>query len=183
MKVIKIILIAIASIIAIVLIAAAFVKKDYDVEREIVINKPKTEVFEYIKYLKNQENYSPWSKMDPNMKTTYTGTDAQVGFISAWDSKIDSVGSGEQEIKKITPYERIDLELRFFKPFESTEQVRMVTTELQNNQTKLVWGFSGRLPYPFNLWHLFMDFDQMMGKDLEQGLKTLKTILETNEKD
>ncbi len=181
MKIVKIILIVIAAIIAIVLITAAFVKKDYDVEREIIINKPKVEVFEYVKYLRNQENYSPWSLMDPNMKTTYRGTDAQVGFVSAWDSELDSVGAGEQEIKKITPNERIDLELRFIRPFESTEQVRMITTELNDNQTKLVWGFSGRLPYPFNIWHLFMDFDKMLGKDLEQGLQMLKTILESDE--
>ena len=68
------------------MIAAIFVKREYSVEREVVINKPKQEVFEYVKLLKNQDNYSKWAMMDPKMKKEYTGTDGTVGFISAWDS-------------------------------------------------------------------------------------------------
>jgi hypothetical protein len=98
MKILKRILIILAIIIAIPLIVAIFIKKDYAVEREIVINKPKTDVFDYIKYLKNQDNYSKWNKIDPNMKKAYTGTDGTVGFISAWESKDENVGVGEQEI-------------------------------------------------------------------------------------
>ena len=101
MKMLMKILIASAILIAIPLIVALFVKKDYAVEREITINKPKQEVFDYVKLLKNQDNYSIWATMDPNMKKTYRGTDGTVGFVSAWESKVDSVGVGEQEIKKI----------------------------------------------------------------------------------
>ncbi len=51
MKNLKKIFAVIAIIIAIPLVVALFVKKDYVVEREIIINKPKAEVFEYIKFL------------------------------------------------------------------------------------------------------------------------------------
>ena len=61
MRFLKKILIVVGILIAIPLIVALFVKKDYSVEKEIVINKPKTEVFEYIKLLKNQDNYSKWN--------------------------------------------------------------------------------------------------------------------------
>ena len=84
MKNLKKIFAVIAIIIAIPLVVALFVKKDYVVEREIIINKPKAEVFEYIKFLKNQDNYSKWNMMDPDMKKTYQGTYGTVGFISAW---------------------------------------------------------------------------------------------------
>ena len=68
-----------------------FIKKDYQIEREIVINQPKTEVFNYIKSLRNQDNFSKWATMDPNMKKVYTGTDGTPGFISFWDSEIKNV--------------------------------------------------------------------------------------------
>ena len=123
MRILKIILIVILIIIAIPLLTALFIKKDYAVEREITINKPKQEVFDYIKYLKNQDHYSKWAMMDPDMKKTYRGTDATVGFVSAWESDKKDVGTGEQEIKKITEGERLDFELRFIKPFESTVDI------------------------------------------------------------
>jgi len=178
MRILKNILIALAIIIAIPLLVALFLKKDYAVEREVVINKPKAEVFEYIKFLKNQDNYSKWNKMDPNMKKSYKGTDGTVGFIAAWDSKNENVGAGEQEIVKITEGERIDTKLRFKVPFEAQDDAYMITEDAANNQTKVKWGFKGAFPYPMNLMGLFMDMEKEVGGDLDTGLQNLKTLLE-----
>jgi len=178
MKIIKKIVIALAILIAIPLIMALFIKSEYAVEREITISKPKQVVFEYVKFLKNQDNYSKWATMDPNMKKDYRGTDGTVGFVSAWESQADSVGKGEQEIKKITEGERIDFELRFEKPFEATDFAYMTTESLDSSQTKVKWGFNGKMPYPMNLMCLFMDMDAMLGPDLAKGLSNLKGILE-----
>lgn len=178
MKILKKILIVIAIIIAIPLIIALFVEKDYAVEREITINKSKQEVFDYVKFLKNQDNFSKWATMDPNMKKTYRGTDGTVGFVSAWESDDENVGVGEQEIKKIIEGERIDFELRFIKPFEATEPAFMSTETVSENQTKVKWGFSGHMNYPMNIMMLFMDFEKMIGDDLQTGLSNLKTVLE-----
>jgi len=179
MKILKIILIAVGILIAIPLIVSLFVKKDYEVEREITIDKPKEEVFDYVIFLKNQDNYSKWATMDPDMKKTYSGTDGTVGFVSAWESDNKDVGKGEQEIMKITEGERIDFELRFFEPFESTEPAYMTTESVSQNQTKVKWGFNGHMDYPMNIMMLFMDFEKMIGDDLDTGLKNLKSELET----
>jgi uncharacterized protein YndB with AHSA1/START domain len=179
MKVVKKILIGLLGIVAILLITGLFLKKDYAVHREIVINKPKQEVFDYIKLLKNQDNFSLWAMTDPKMKKTYSGTDGTVGFVSAWDSQNKDVGKGEQEIKKITEGERIDFELRFIKPFESTEKAYMTTEAVSPTQTKVIWGFDGHMAYPMNLMLLFMDFDQMLGDQLKTGLDNLKVKLES----
>lgn len=178
MKILRKILIGLAIIIALPLIVALFVKKDYVVQREVRINKPKQEVFDYVKYLKNQDNYSKWNNIDPNMKKSYRGTDGTVGFVARWESDNDEVGWGEQEIKKITEGERIDFELRFIKPLEATEPAFMTTESVANNQTKVSWGFSGHMSYPMNLMLLFMDMEKMIGDDLETGLEKLKTELE-----
>lgn len=178
MKALKIILIVIGILIAIPLIAALFIEKDYAVSREITINQPKQVVFDYVKYLKNQDSFSKWANMDPDMTKTYSGTDGTVGFKSAWDSNNKDVGKGEQEIMKITEGERIDFELRFVKPYESTEQAFMTTESISENQTKVTWGFSGKMEYPMNIMMLFMDFDKMLGDDFDTGLKNLKNELE-----
>lgn len=178
MKIVKGILFALLGIVALVLITAIFVKKEYAVEREITINKPKTEVFDYVKYLKNQDNFSVWAQMDPKMKKEFRGTDAAVGAVSAWDSEMDNVGKGEQEIKKIVEGERLDFELRFLKPFEATDYAYMTTEAMGETQTKVKWGFNGKMAYPMNIMLLMMDMDQMLGKDLDAGLKNLKGVME-----
>jgi len=178
MKILKKILLGIAILIALVLIVALFVDKGYTAESEIIVNKPKHEVFDYIKHIKNQNDYSKWNMMDPNSKMEYTGTDGTVGFISAWDSENKNVGKGEQEITKIVEGERVDMELRFKKPFESTAAAYMTTDSIAPNQTKVKWGFVGATPYPFNIICLFMNVKKMIGEDMMVGLTNLKGILE-----
>ncbi len=174
MKIVKSIFLVVISIIVLLLIVALFVKKEYAVEREITINKPSQEVFNYVKYLKNQDNYSKWVMMDPAMKKDFSGTDGTEGFVYAWDSS--EAGKGEQEIKKITDGKQIDIEIRFEKPFAGIADVHMITEEAASNQTKIKWGMNGKSKYPMNIMNLFMD--NMLGKDLNKSLTTLKSILE-----
>jgi hypothetical protein len=178
MKILKIALYSLLGILALLLIVAIFVNKNYAISREITISKPVEVVFNYVKYLKNQENYSVWSKIDPAMKKEYRGTDGSVGFVSAWDSKVKDAGRGEQEIIKITENERIDCELRFIWPMESKDHIFMITKSVNDDITIVRWGFEGKMEYPMNLVLLFMNFDAMVGPDLEKGLANLKDILE-----
>jgi len=178
MKILKGILVFIVGFVALLLILALFLKKEYGVQREITINKPKLEVFDYLKTLKNQDNFSVWAMRDPKMKKEFRGTDGTIGFVSAWDSEVKDVGKGEQEIKKITEGERIDFEIRFFKPFETTDNAYMSTDSISENQTKVTWGFNGKMKYPMNLMLLAMNMDEMLGKDLQSGLNNLKANLE-----
>jgi len=178
MKALKYILGFIAGIIILILIVAAVSPKDYAVEREVIINKPAAEVFNYVKYLKNQDNYSVWATMDPNMKKTFKGTDGTVGFVSAWESDNKEVGKGEQEIMKIDEGNRIDFELRFMEPFEATDDAYMITQEVAPTITKVKWGFSGSMDYPMNIMLLFMDMEGILGADLQKGLENLKKELE-----
>lgn len=179
MKILKRVIIAIAIIIAIPLIAALFIKKEYSVERQITILKPKQEVFDFIKYLKNQDLYSVWATADPNMKTSHTGIDATVGFESAWDSQDKNVGKGSQIITNIVEGERIDTKLRFIEPFESEDDAYLATEAIDENTTLVKWGFNGKFPYPLNIMRLFMNMEEMLGGDLEKGLENLKTLLES----
>jgi hypothetical protein len=179
MKILKFVGLGLISVIALLLLVGLFLKKEYLVERNVTIHQNRSHVFDYLKFLKNQDNFSVWAKMDPAMKKEFRGEDAQVGFISAWDSKNDEVGKGEQEIKKIALYERIDYELRFIKPFKSKSDAYLITEVAGENETKVTWGFQGKMNYPMNLMQLFMNMEKMIGNDLSQGLINLKEILET----
>ncbi len=178
MRIFKIVGIVVLLIVVIALIVAAIIKKDYVVERSATINKPVTEVFDYVKYLKNQNEYSVWAKIDPTMKKEYKGEDAKPGFVSSWDSKNDDAGAGEQEIKSISPNEKINYEIRFIRPFKSTSNAKLELNALDSSSTKITWIFEGNMKYPTNIMLLVMDMEKMIGKDLEGGLSNLKSILE-----
>jgi len=171
-------LIAILVLIALPFIIALFVQKEYSVLTTVTIDKPVAEVFNYVKHLKNQDNFSVWAQMDPNMNKTYRGTDGTVGFVSRWESDNEDVGVGEQEIMRIDAGKRVDFELRFYAPFESIDPAFMTTEALDQNQTLVQWGFDGHLDYPMNLMFLFLDFETMIANDLNQGLTQLKQVLE-----
>ena len=178
MKALKIIGLALVGIIALMLITGLFINGDYAIEREVTINKPKQEVFDFVKYLKNQNKFSVWAKIDPAMKTEFRGEDATVGFVSAWDSQNPDAGKGEQKIVKIDEGNRIDYEIHFIKPFESTDFAYMTFESSPENATKVKWGFRGTMKYPMNLMLLFTDMEKMLAPDLQNGLNNLKTILE-----
>src|SRR3546814_7066188 len=138
MKTLKTILVILAIIGAIPLIAALFVKREFTSERQITVNKPKQEVFDYIKHLSNQKDYDVWHKMDPNAVTTASGTDGTVGFVHAWDGT--KIGKGEQEITNIVEGERMDTQLRFKEPFESEASCYLLTEAQGESTTFVKWS-------------------------------------------
>jgi hypothetical protein len=174
MRILKKILFGLLILIVVVLIAGLFMANEFAIEREVAINKPKDEVFAYVKSLKNQNNYSKWALVEPGMKKSFRGTDGTVGFVSAWEG--DKVGKGEQEIRNIAEGQQIDYELRFEKPFKSTAHTHMTTEALSEGQTKVKWGFSGSNKYPMNVMNGLMKWS--LGNDLQKGLNNLKDILE-----
>lgn len=151
--------------------------KAYEVNRSVVINKPISEVFNYLKSIKKQDEWSPWKRKDPNMQQTYIGVDGEVGFIAKWNGNKD-VGTGEQEILSITENHVINTKLRFIKPWKSESDAYIKVVELAKNQTNVTWGFTGKNPMPFNVFMLFFNMDKTVGKDFEEGLASLKKVLE-----
>lgn len=172
-----IILYILAGILLLVLVLAMIAPKTYDVSRSIEISKPKNEIFNYLKSLKKMDEWSPWAKKDPNMEKKFMGTDGEVGATSYWNGNKD-VGEGEQEITKIVEGQRVESELRFLKPWKSTSDCYMDVADSGNGTTKVTWGFSGKNKFPMSIMMLFMSMDKMVGKDFEEGLTSLKSILE-----
>ncbi len=167
----------IIGIVVLIFILAMIAPKTYDVSRSISISKPVSEVFEYLKFLKNQDEWSPWGKKDPNMIKEFTGNDGEVGAISRWKGNKE-VGEGEQELTGITQNKEIRSQLRFLKPWKSQSDAYLRVADEGSGSTKVTWGFVGKNKFPMSIMMLFLNMDKMVGKDFEEGLQSLKMKLE-----
>lgn len=168
----------ILGLVILIVFLATIAPKSYDVNRSITIDQPVAKVFNYLKYLKNQDEWSPWQKRDPNMKKEFVGADGEVGAISKWDGNKE-VGMGEQELKRIVENEVIESELRFLKPWKSQSDAYLKVNETDTGQTRVIWGFSGHNKFPMSIMMLFMNMDKAVGKDFEEGLESLKELMES----
>ncbi|MDL5045918.1 SRPBCC family protein [Oscillatoria amoena NRMC-F 0135] len=171
------IVIIIVAIIALPFVLALFTKKSYSIERSILINRPVNVVFDYLKHIKNQDQFSKWVQMDPNMKKEYRGADGTVGFVYAWNGN-KQAGEGEQEIKGIVENRKLDIEVTFIRPFAAVAKTPFTTEAVEVNETRVTWGMSSAMNYPMNIMLLFMNMEKLLGKDLEFSLQQLKDKLE-----
>lgn len=174
----KKVIIVVFVVLSIPFITALFLRKEYTVEKSIEISAPVEASFDYLKMLKNQDNFSVWAAMDTASKKTFKGEDGTVGFVSSWDSQNEDVGAGEQEILKIEEGEKIEYALRFTRPFESNDKAYFQTTAINDSTTKVTWAFQGKMSYPMNIMLVFIPLEEKLGNDFETGLQNLKAILE-----
>jgi uncharacterized protein YndB with AHSA1/START domain len=177
MKILVILIFVVFTAIVAILIAALFSKKAYSIHKQIIINKPCQEVFDYLKIITNQEKFSKWVMSDPTMKKEFRGTDGTVGFVYAWDSN-KKAGAGEQEIKGIENGKQLDIEVRFIRPFVAVAKTPFTTEAIAPNQTKVSWSMISEMKYPMNAILIFSSAEKLLGPDMEQSLNSLKTILE-----
>ena len=175
MNILITILSIVASILALLLVIAIFTKKEYNTHCEIIIQAPRQKVFDYLKHIKNQDNFNMWVMMDPNMKREFKGTDGTVGFIYGWNGN-KKAGEGEQEIKAITEGKNIEMEIRFVRPMAGIAYAKMTAESLSDNQTKVSWTTAAPMKYPLNI--MLSMIVKMLEKDMNTSLTTLKKILE-----
>lgn len=176
MTIVITILAIIGGLIALFLLIAFFTPREFSVVKEISINKPKQDVFRYVKMLKNQEQYSVWVMKDPKIRLVYTGTDGTTGATSSWESDDKNVGVGEQEIKKIIEGESMEVEIRFQKPFKAVNHAITTLKATGDRQTSVSTLFYGKSKFPMNFSNLFIG--KLVGKDMQNNLENLKALLE-----
>jgi hypothetical protein len=169
------ILLVVAGIIALLLIMALLMKREHYVRREIIINAPRQKVFNYLKLLKNQDEFNKHAMAAPDRKREFKGTDGTVGYIYAWSGN-KNAGVGEKEIKNIIEGKRIETEIRFVKPMAAVACVIMETESLPDDQTRVYWSNAGILKYPMNI--MVPMLEKSVAKDMDISLLTLKNILE-----
>lgn len=162
--------------IVIVLILAAAKPNQFRVERSIDIAAPTAKIFPYFEDLKQQRNWSPWDQKDPDMKRVYSGADKGVGAVYEWDGNRE-VGAGRQEIISITPNEKVEATIDFYRPMHVSNRIEFLLKPAGSN-TKAFWVIFGPMPFMSRVMSVFMSFDKMIGNEFEKGLLQLKSLAE-----
>jgi hypothetical protein len=173
---IKTIAIAIAAVVAAMLIYAAAQPDTFRVERSTTIKAPPEKIFSQINGFHQWEAWSPWEKIDPAIKRTYSGADRGKGAVYGWQGNKD-VGQGRMEIIESTPSTNVLIKIDFMEPFEGHDMVQF-TLQPQGDTTKVTQAMYGPSPFISKLMSLFFSMDKMVGQKYEEGLASLKTIAE-----
>lgn len=159
------------------LVVAIMMQPDtYKVERSIVVDAPADVVFPYANNYKKWNEWSPWAKLDPNIKTTYEGAEEGKGAIYKWSGN-DDVGTGQMTIVESVENKKVAHDLKFITPFESEAKTAILLDET-DGKTKVTWTMSGNNDFMSKAFSLFMNMEEMIGKDYEKGLNNLKPIVE-----
>lgn len=175
----RISLIALA-IIAVLCAYAASKPDSFRVERSIVINAPAEKIFPLMNDLQEFTRWSPYEGRDPEMKKTFSAVTAGRGAHYSWDGN-KQVGAGRMEITQSIPLQQVIVQLDFSRPFEAHNVVAFGLTPIAGG-TRTTWAMEGPMPFISKLMSIFLDFDQMVGKDFEDGLEKLKMLAEKAEK-
>ena len=75
------------------------------------------------------------------------------------------------------PPSRVTIKLDFIEPFEG-HNVTEFALAPQGSATRVTWAMEGPSPYMAKLMGVFVDMNNLIGKDFESGLANLKTIAE-----
>jgi uncharacterized protein YndB with AHSA1/START domain len=175
-KVIAVIAVLLAVAIAVVLILAATKPDTFSVRRTATVKAPPDSIFPLITDFHQWGGWSPYENKDPAMKRTYSGAASGRGAVYAWEGN-NNVGSGRMEILDAAAPSKIVIKLDFFTPFEghNTAEFTMLP---QGDVTSVTWLMHGPAPFMSRLMQVFINLDNMIGKDFEVGLANLKRLTE-----
>jgi ribosome-associated toxin RatA of RatAB toxin-antitoxin module len=155
----------------------AAAKKEFDISRTVVINCSKEEVFNLVRQLKKQHLWMPWFAGNYKGILKYKGDDGKTDALLYWKGH-KRFYEGTQKITKIQQGKIIETKFSIVKPFRMVLLEYKGLKEIDDNKTKMVWGVRGYLAFPFSVLSLIQPVDKAYGKELELGLKNLKTSLE-----
>jgi uncharacterized protein YndB with AHSA1/START domain len=157
----------------------------YTVERSHTIDAPPMAVFEQVVDFHRWGAWSPWAKLDPNLKTTCEGNPGAVGSFYEWQGNA-KVGHVKITLVEVNPPRNLKIKLEFLKPFPkrmhrlkrhalSTGET-VFTFEAAGNGTKVTWTINRNVSLFGSACERLMNLDKMIGADFEKGLEQLETV-------
>ena len=176
MKIVFIVLAVIAVGIVGILAVAATRPDDFRVQRSASIKAPPDKIFPFINDFRQWPVWSPFEKIDPDMKRTYGPVTAGKGATYGWDGN-KNIGSGSMEILDAPAPQRVTIKLDFTRPFEA-HNIAEFTLAPAGDTTNVTWSMHGPVPYFGKIIHMFMDMDKMVGGQFATGLADLKAAAE-----
>jgi hypothetical protein len=172
-----VILLVIAAVIVLLVAVVATRPSDFRVTRSTAISAPPAVVFAQVNDFRNWDGWSPWARMDPEMKATYAGPAAGTRAVYSWVGN-NKVGEGRMTIMESHPSDLVRIKLEFIKPFAATNTAEF-TFQPQGNQTTVTWNMTGKKNFMTKAMGLVMNMDKMIGGQFDQGLAQMKSVAET----
>jgi hypothetical protein len=148
----------------------------FRVQRTATIKAPPDKIFPLINEFRNWSEWSPYEKKDPAMKRAMGATASGKGATYAWDGD-KNVGEGRMEITDASPPSKVVIKLDFMRPFEAHNTAEF-TLAPKGDATDVTWAIYGPNLFVGKVMGLFINMDNMIGKDFEAGLANLKSLAE-----
>lgn len=146
----------------------------YQIERSIEISVSPSRVFAVVSDFNTWSTWSPWLIAEPDATVRVTGRPGVLGSSYTWSG--DVTGAGEMELRQAERDRRLEIELRFLKPFKTTAGVAF-DLQATAGGTRLTWRMNGSMPW-FLFWMIPM-MKTFIGLDYHRGLLMLKDWIET----
>ena len=140
------------------------------------IRAPREKIFPYINDFHNWGAWSPYERLDPAMKKTYSGAASGKGAVYEWAGN-GKVGTGRMQITDTAPPSKITIKLDFAKPIEG-HYIAEFTLEPTGGSTTVTWAVYGPASFISKVMQVFLSMDSLLGKDFEAGLANLKLVAE-----
>jgi hypothetical protein len=173
---IEALIIVVVVLIALLLIYAATRPAEFRVERSVIINASAEKIFPLINDFREWEPWSPWEKVDPAVKRSYSGAASGEGAVYEWSGN-KNIGQGRMEIVESSPPFKVKLKIDFIKPFEAHNTIEF-TLIPQGDSTRVTQAMYGPSPFISRLMGIFCSMDKMVGRKYEEGLANLKALSE-----
>jgi len=168
----KKILLGIVVIVVVLVVVITIQPADFRVVRSTTVAAPAGVVYAQVSDFHNWATWSPWEKLDPNMKKTYGGTAGEQGSTYGWTGN-DKVGEGRMTVISTKPNEQLGIKLEFLKPFAATNTTTFTLTPAAGG-VQVEWAMAGTNDFLGKAVSLVMNMDKMVGGDFERGLVDLK---------
>lgn len=149
-----------------------------NISREIIIHAEISKIFPYINNSKLSNSWMPWQDSDKDAVMVYSGPDEGVNSKTSWDSK-GRMGKGEAIVIESRPNELVKTKLIYTRPFKMSQLAQIALFQTENG-VKVVWSVEAEKNFIFKIMSLFIDCDDMIGKQFDMGLVKLKNMLERN---
>jgi hypothetical protein len=176
----RLLLFFLLAVIAITAFLSFMLPTSQQVVRSIVINSPADNIYDQLIKLDNFNKFSVWSQQDSAAIYTLTGTDGKVGAFTSWKGSPEISGEGKIEIAALEPNKKVVHQLQFTRPQKGTAESVFLFNETSKTTTTVTWTFNMATPRPWNIFNLFYSMDKERGKDFEDGLKAMKTMIEVS---
>ena len=167
---------ALGVLVAILIVYIAMQPSSFSIERSAVIEAPPDVVIAHIENLQAMDAWSPWAKMDPEMKIVYDGAYSGVSATSSWEGP--KMGKGRLTVTAVKPGREVEMQLDMLSPMAASNRILFTLSPL-GAATEVTWRMEGDQNFVGKALSLVMSMDEMVGVPFENGLAALKSVAES----